>query len=802
MEILFLAVLLLLMVLALSSGFPVAFALAGSAILSIGIAAGAGYLLEGQVDAYFLHGGPQQWLTSGVTNMRGVFWEVERDTLIAIPLFIFMGIMLQRSRIAEDLLVTIAQLFGRVPGGLGVSVVVVGGLLAATTGIVGATVVAMGMISLPAMMRHGYSRPLACGTIASAGTLGQIIPPSIVLIILADQLSSAVSQAENVRKSLYVEATGDLMMPSALSVASTSAGEMFLGALLPGLMLVGIYIAAIVIFALIRPQSAPAVHNEHGMSPAFVKQLILALVPPLTLIFAVLGSIMMGVATVNQAGAVGAAGAILMASYKLYEGRGRFWPALLALASLGGLAATVSLFNTNIRAGADSFSPIGITLAVLTSALLLLALGWATRRAMRIENTLNEVMVETAKSTALVFVVLLGAAMLTTAFRAFGGEDLVRDALNTLPGGFWTKFTIVMIAIFLLGFFLDFIEIAVVIVPIVTPILLSDPQANVTAVWLGVMIGMNLQTSFLTPPFGFALFYLRGVAPKEIRTTEIYKGVTPFIGLQVIALLIVGLFPPLVNYLPNRTALLAETAPPPSNPRLQYCVDNVIFTRLPGEEGRIRSALAQLATVDMGPVPGPLKEKLDSASSDLGKALDMGLTLAGERQDGAVDSTLFRRTTMRAHDDFRAARAYMSSQGDLAMVAGRLGALRDELGTLSATDLKDRFKTERAFIAQIPAALPIAAPLRRAGRALRSDTPDLAQIDAALVKALEEQSRIAEELAALPQALQPALTAILEATAPTLGILSRDRLPRADAIAVAACQSRHRDLSDSFAAKE
>src|SRR6056297_3743139 len=259
MELFFLLMLVVIMATALGSGYPVAFALPGAAIITVLLAAGAGYLFGGGVDAYFESGGPSQWLSAGVTNLRGVYWEPERDTLIAIPLFIFMGIMLQRSKIAEDLLITMAQLFGPVPGGLGISVVFVGALLAATTGIVGATVVAMGLISLPAMLRNGYSKPLATGTIAASGTLGQIIPPSIVLIILADQLASATDQASSARQALYRAATGEISMPSEYDVSGTSAGEMFLGAFVPGLVLVGIYMLFILAFALLRPKLAPAV---------------------------------------------------------------------------------------------------------------------------------------------------------------------------------------------------------------------------------------------------------------------------------------------------------------------------------------------------------------------------------------------------------------------------------------------------------------------------------------------------------------------------------------------------------------
>ena len=265
----------------------------------------------------FAQDGPIEWLTAGVTNFRSIYWEVERDTLIAIPLFIFMGIMLQRSQIAEDLLVTMAQLFGPIPGGLGISVVFVGALLAATTGIVGATVVAMGLISLPAMLRNTYSKPLATGTICASGTLGQIIPPSIVLIILADQLASAADQAASERKSLYKHATGEFSMPSHLDIVSTSAGDMFLGAFLPGLVLVGLYMLYILFAALIRPSIAPAVpYDGKVFDKVFLFKVLLALAPPLVLIFAVLGSIIAGIATVNQAGAIGAIGATIMAGYR------------------------------------------------------------------------------------------------------------------------------------------------------------------------------------------------------------------------------------------------------------------------------------------------------------------------------------------------------------------------------------------------------------------------------------------------------------------------------------------------------
>lgn len=624
MELFFLAVLILIMATALGSGYPVAFALPGAAIITISLAAASGYFFADNPDAYFHSGGPQQWLTAGVTNLRGVYWEVERDTLIAIPLFIFMGIMLQKSKIAEDLLVTMAQLFGPVPGGLGISVVFVGALLAATTGIVGATVVAMGLISLPAMLRNNYSKPLATGTIAASGTLGQIIPPSIVLIILADQLASASDQASTARKALHKEATGELSMPSVFDVASTSAGEMFLGAFVPGIVLVLIYMLFILVFAVLRPSAAPAVAYEGQRNLRFWGGVVLTLVPPLTLIFLVLGSIIAGIATVNQAGAIGASGALIMAGYRLTDNnRTTFYPAILGIVGLGLIAFALSSFDMNVKSvlvnGGDM---TGIWIGAIAVAMVLISLVWSGLRVLRIENTMYEVMIETAKTTSLVFIILLGAAMLTASFRAFGGEELVRDFLNSLPGGFWTQFVIVMAVIFILGFFLDFIEIAVVVVPIVAPILLADPAANITAVWLGVMIGLNIQTSFLTPPFGFALFYLRGVAPAEVKTTEIYRGVVAFICLQLAALGIVGYYPQLVNYLPNRVSFLSETSPPPRNPKLQICLENYVHNTLAKDGDSVRAAIQAAQGLDLSVLPKSmakgLKDGFDKAEAAVG----------------------------------------------------------------------------------------------------------------------------------------------------------------------------------------
>ncbi|MEZ7974265.1 MAG: TRAP transporter large permease subunit [SAR324 cluster bacterium] len=614
MEVFFLLILVLLMVIALTSGFPVAFSLPGAAIISIGLAALTGFIFEGNPSAYFTHDGPIEWLTAGVTNFRSLYWDVERDTLIAIPLFVFMGIMLQRSKIAEDLLVSMAQLFGPIPGGLGISVVFVGALLAATTGIVGATVIAMGLISLPAMLEHNYSKTLATGTICASGTLGQIIPPSIVLIILADQLSNAAEIANTTRIAEYKMATGETMMPSEFDVISASAGDMFVGAFLPGLVLVGLYMSYILISALLKPESAPPVPYEGKIDSKFLWKVLMALVPPLTLIFTVLGSIIMGIATVNQAGAIGAIGAMIMGGYRLTEGqKNSFYPAILAVISTTAIIFILNLYQLNIKNIRNSEEAIAMVFVTIAVIGLLISVFWSVWRTFRIENTLKGVMLETSKTTSMVFIILIGAAMLTSAFRGFGGEEIVKEFLTSIPGGFWAQFMVVMAVIFFLGFFLDFIEISVVVVPLVAPILLADPSANITAVWLGVMIGMNLQTSFLTPPFGFALFYLRGVSPPEVKTIQIYRGVVAFIILQLIGLAIAGYFPPLVNYLPNRTYLTSENAPPPINPKLQQCIEEITFPFYVEHENEIRRGVDLISQVNVDYLPEKYKKSLLSS---------------------------------------------------------------------------------------------------------------------------------------------------------------------------------------------
>ena len=886
MEYVFLALLLILMVGFLSSGFPVAFSLPGSAILAIVLAGLTGWLVEGNPDAYFVLDGPSEWLSAGVTNFRSLYWNVERDTLIAIPLFVFMGIMLQRSKIAEDLLITMAQLFGPIPGGLGISVVFVGALLAATTGIVGATVIAMGLISLPAMMRNNYSPSLASGTICASGTLGQIIPPSIVLIILADQLASAADQAGAARQAEYKAATGEFTMPSELGVTSASAGDMFMGALVPGMILVGIYMLYILITALLNPKKAPPVPYDGQYDRAFALKVLLALAPPLTLIFVVLGSIISGVATVNQAGAIGAIGAMIMGSYRLAAGRrNAYYPALLAVVSIAliGIAAAVSPIN--IKSSSSIGDPVAVALAVAGSLGLIIAALWAAVRAYRTDNILRSVMTETAKTTSMVFIILIGAAMLTSAFRGFGGEELVKEYLTSLPGGFWTQFIVVMAVIFLLGFFLDFIEIAVVVVPIVAPILLMNPEANVTAVWLGVMVGLNIQTSFLTPPFGFALFYLRGVAPKNVKTTAIYKGAVAFIGLQLLGLSIVGYFPSLVNYLPYRTALTSETAPPPQNPRLQRCIEENLFAYYDQNEDALRRAVADLRAADRSALPQdqakalenglakaentfaqvaavrtaernleaylpeyrPLHRKMRALQREI-RSIDEELRildreqnlLSRERGEDAVEVQDIRRRMQalegeRAHLEEQlpsrweegrkkyqelakaenaARRAYRANVDNAyapiielrALIETRkaLSALEGDLAQIDAVieqpyeQAKTAIKALEKRLGALEGASKIKSALYKARRALKGKTPKpekAAQHFASAREKLQAEMQWREAAAA---ALLPALRDYDQALAGSIGLRLQERLSVDMAEDVAACQSRHRDVSLQF----
>jgi len=438
--------------LALLSGYPVALALGGTALLSAGIGVAAGVF-----DASFMLAVPSR-----------LFGIITNQTLIAVPLFVLMGVILERSRIAEDLLESMTRLFGPLPGGLAIAVTLVGMLMAASTGIVGATVVTMGLMSLPSMMRAGYDERLATGTICATGTLGQIIPPSIALVLLGDVLGNAYQQAQ--------------LSMGIFSPKTVSVGDLFAGALIPGMLLVTMYLLYIFCLAVLKPELAPPSKSTEKVSGSM---LLRSIAPPILLIIAVLGSILTGIATPTEAAGVGAVGALLLAMIRRS----------LPMAELGSVA--------------DS----------------------------------------TTQTTAMVFFILIGASIFSLVFRGFGGDDLVQRLFDQMPGGVVGATLIVMLVIFLLGFILDFIEITFVVVPIVGPVLLS---MGLDPIWLGVMIAINLQTSFLTPPFGFALFYLRGVTPPEIPTRQIYAGVVPFIMLQLLALAILSIWPELATWLPEQ----------------------------------------------------------------------------------------------------------------------------------------------------------------------------------------------------------------------------------------------------------
>jgi len=441
-------------ILVLLAGFPVAFTLGGTALIfaALGVAGG----------------GFNEALLLGLPNR--IFGIMSNETLVAVPLFVFMGVTLERARIAEELLETLSGLFGALRGGLGISVTLVGMLLAASTGIVGATVVTMGLLSLPTMLKRGYSPSVSAGTICASGTLGQIIPPSIVLVMLGDVMTTAYQQAQ-LEMGIY-------------SPKTVSVGDLFAGALIPGLLLVLLYVAYILGVAFFRPSVMPAHSSEDGKRVS-VTQILRALLPPLVLILAVLGSILAGLATPTEAAGVGGMGALL-----------------LALA----------------------------------------------RRELNLTR-LREVMQSTLKISSMVFLILIGASVFSLVFRGYGGDDGVRAILDSLPGGVVGAVVVVMLVMFLLGFVLDFIEITFVVVPIVGPVLLA---MGLDPVWLGIMIAINLQTSFLTPPFGFALFYLRGVAPPSVTTADIYRGAMPFVAIQVLALLLLAVFPEIVTWLPSR----------------------------------------------------------------------------------------------------------------------------------------------------------------------------------------------------------------------------------------------------------
>jgi TRAP-type mannitol/chloroaromatic compound transport system permease large subunit len=509
---------------ALLRGYPVAFTLAGVALLFALIGMGLGVF-----DSIHLQAFPQR--------IYGNLMEIDRQILVAVPLFVFMGVMLEKSKVAEELLDSMGALFGSMRGGLGISVVVVGALLAASTGIVGATVVTMGLLSLPTMLKRGYSPELAAGSIAASGTLGQIIPPSIVLVLLGDQISNAYQQAQR---------DMGIFSPDIVSV-----GDLFAGALIPGMMLVGMYILYQVYMAVFHPDTAPAAPVPEGGTDW--GKVMHALLPPLILIVAVLGSILGGLATPTEAAAVGAVGATFLAGARnagsSANPEGGQLMAFAGLAALLGLIALVVIANIGSERHlyVTDLGGAGRMTAFVLVALTLLGAALCLMRLKR-SGVLDDVMASTANISAMVFVILIGASLFSLIFRELGGDEVVREALTSVPGGMYGALAVVMIVMFLLGFFLDFIEITFVVVPIVAPILL---MMGIDPVWLGVLMAMNLQTSFLTPPFGFALFYLRGVAPPEVTTAAIYRGAIPFVGIQLLAILAVIALPWLATWLPE-----------------------------------------------------------------------------------------------------------------------------------------------------------------------------------------------------------------------------------------------------------
>ncbi|EDP66205.1 TRAP dicarboxylate transporter, DctM subunit [alpha proteobacterium BAL199] len=500
-------------------GFPVALSLGGSALLFGLLALGLGHF-----DPSFFFFIPQR-----------IFGTMTNDVLLAVPLFVFMGVMLERSKVAEELLETMGKLFGRLRGGLGIAVCIVGALLAASTGIVGATVVTMGLLSLPTMLKRGYNTELSCGVICASGTLGQIIPPSIVLVLLGDQISNAYTDAQREAGNWSPE--------------PVSVGDLFAGALLPGLMLVGMYILYVMIVAIVRPKAAPAIVDaEDADDPKFWGNVFHAFVPPIVLIVAVLGSILAGVATPTEAAAVGAVGSLMLAGIRLDESHG--WPIYLSALSLVLMLVLSSTFDLRINRDVIPGTDMAAVVAAAGACLVLIwGIIVCLSRTYR-QGILVDVNRATLKVSSMVFVILIGAALFGLVFKGLGGDQYVKDMLHSLPGGVWGGILVVMLVMFVLGFFLDFIEIVFVVVPIVAPALfLLDPEMS--PVWLGVLMAMNLQTSFLTPPFGFALFYLRGVAPPEVTTMHIYRGIIPFVLIQIGALGMLAMFPQLATWLPK-----------------------------------------------------------------------------------------------------------------------------------------------------------------------------------------------------------------------------------------------------------
>ena len=511
-------------ILALLAGYPVALTLGGTALAFALIGIGLGVFPDA-----FLKGFP--------ARIQG---SMENQVLVAVPLFVIMGVVLERSRVAEDLLHIAGRLLGRMRGGLGFSVILVGALLAASTGIVGATVITMTLIALPTMLREGYDPRLASGTIAASGTLGQIIPPSIVLILLADAISNANQAAS---------------MASGSTPGVVSVGDLFAGALIPGLLLVGVYLTYVAFNALFRPASCPAVTVAADEAPLTSGEIAFGLGAPLLLIIAVLGSILGGVASPTEAAAVGAAGSILLAGLRLArEDGGGLWASRaiqLGLVALGGLVILNA--SLDLRVNRETLAPVeqaGIVGAALLSLVFFAGLTaglLALRRAKQFQPAFQSA----AHITAMVFLILIGASLFALVFRGYGGDDLVSALLEAMPGGKWGALALTMLVMFVLGFFLDFIEIVFVVVPLVAPplILLGfDP------IWLAILMALNLQTSFLTPPFGFALFYLRGAAPDDLSTVDIWRGAIPYIGLQVFMIGLVAMVPALATWLPGIAA--------------------------------------------------------------------------------------------------------------------------------------------------------------------------------------------------------------------------------------------------------
>ncbi len=507
---------------ALMAGYPVALTLGGIALVFavIGIALGVF---------------PEPLLRAFATRIQG---SMENPVLVAVPLFILMGVILERSRVAEDLLHIASRLLGQVRGGLGYAVVLVGALLAASTGIVGATVITMTLIALPTMLRQGYDVRLATGTIAAAGTLGQIIPPSIVLILLADAISNANQSAS---------LSGDFG-PSAVSV-----GDLFAGALIPGVLLVVIYLGYLAVVAIVRPETCPPLEAGGDEPPLPVREIALGLGAPLLLIVAVLGSILAGLASPTEASAIGAGGAIILAGLRLAREAGsRFAPLLVA--GLVGAAGVIGLSNVadlriaRTEIGAGDWLAIGLAGLGALAFMASLAAGLVVlERTGRLRPALSSA----SKITSMVFVILIGASLFSLVLRGYGGDEMIEEVLRAVPGGKWGALAITMAVMFVLGFFLDFIEIVFVVVPLVAPPLIL---LGVDPVWLAILMALNLQTSFLTPPFGFALFYLRGSAPEGVETLDIWRGATPFICLQVLLIGIVAAIPSLATWLPGIAA--------------------------------------------------------------------------------------------------------------------------------------------------------------------------------------------------------------------------------------------------------